>query len=130
MGALILVIDDEAGVRRIVERMLTRGGHRVEVASDVSEAKARIDSQVFDLILCDVNLEGTTGHTLLEYARSRQPETAGMLMTGDSREEANSVGGLRYLIKPFLNDELTKAIKDGIEATQKNREKRESRARL
>lgn len=53
-----------------------------------------------------------------------------MLMTGDSREEANSVGGLRYLIKPFLNDELTKAIKDGIEATQKNREKRESRARL
>ena len=61
----VLVVDDEADIRALIQEILTDEGYGVTVAADAEEARAARDGKKFDLILLDIWMPDTDGITLL-----------------------------------------------------------------
>ena len=105
----ILIVDDEAAVRRTVARALRQSGYESEEAADVAEARAMLDSG-FDLVICDLHMPGENGLVLVEHVESDYPNTGVLMATGeDSPEVAHAAsvhGASGYLVKPFTNNQL------------------------
>ncbi|MGH7445070.1 MAG: PAS domain S-box protein, partial [Longimicrobiales bacterium] len=86
----ILVVDDEASIRQVFARYLTRRGHTVVAAGDGSEALVLIDQAEqqdgFDVILSDLRMPGLSGEQLLERLRAERPgiEKRLIFLTGDA----------------------------------------------
>ncbi|HVJ18359.1 MAG TPA: ATP-binding protein [Polyangiaceae bacterium] len=103
----VLVIDDEAGVRTSVARMLTNAGHRVSEASTVDGAVTTVEAPDahFDAIVTDVVIGAEDGIRMLERIHSAQPDAAVVVMSGFSpspeRVAAVTAQGAEFLAKPF-----------------------------
>ena len=78
----ILLIDDEAEIRRLLERALTQRGYRVFAAASGTEAKCIAKENAPDLIICDLQMEDTDGLLLIEELKESAPDTPIMLLTG------------------------------------------------
>ena len=90
--ARILVVDDEAVIRRTLETLLRRQGYEVWTAADGAEAFAWLRECVFDLLLIDLKLPGgVSGLEIAEAAGAYQPDAAVLILTGSS-ELADAVG--------------------------------------
>jgi len=112
----LLVIDDEASICEVLEVALRRRGHRVETAASEVEARHKLEKQLFDVIVCDINLRGVRGDIsgidVLEYVRTLSPDTPFVLMTGneqlgESIIRALNLGADRYVVK---SDRLVEEI--------------------
>jgi PAS domain S-box-containing protein len=103
----VLAVDDEAAIRAMLERALTRIGHRVTVATSGGEALALLAQQEFDLLLIDHRLAGMDGVDFYAQAIELRPELRGraVIMSGDTLNPAlrrfASANELRLLAKPF-----------------------------
>jgi two-component system, OmpR family, phosphate regulon response regulator OmpR len=111
----LLVVDDDARLRELLRRYLTDQGFRVTTAGDASEARARIASIAFDLLVLDVMMPGETGLELTRRLRadSRIP----ILLLTAMAESEDRVNGLEhgaddYLVKPFEPRELVLRIRN------------------
>src|SRR6266566_2030138 len=110
MSEAILVVDDDAPIRRMLERTLTAEGYRVATAVDGGAALATIEQSVPDLVVLDVGMPGVDGLAVCRRARARGLATPILLLTArDSLSDR--VGGLDagaddYLVKPFETEEL------------------------
>ncbi|HVY56330.1 MAG TPA: response regulator [Xanthobacteraceae bacterium] len=109
---LILLADDNADMRRYVQRLLEAAGHRVEAVADGEAALSAARACQPDLILSDVMMPKLDGFGLLDRLRSDETlkEIPVILLSARAGEEAK-VEGLRsgaddYLIKPFSSREL------------------------
>jgi len=90
--ARILVVDDEAVIRRTLQTLLHRQGYEVWTAADGAEAFAWLREGAFDLLLIDLKLPGgVSGLEIAEGARAYQPDAAVLILTGSS-ELADAVG--------------------------------------
>src|ERR1700692_2967807 len=78
----LLVVDDERSITELLEITFRKEGHRVEVASSGDAARRRLQSQIFDIIISDINMSDMTGVELLRYAREISPEAVFILITG------------------------------------------------
>src|SRR5579863_1971005 len=87
---LILVVDDEGSVRQLLERVLTRAGHRVAVAENGDAALAKLASEKFDLMLVDKNLPGLGGLEILKAVRTRFPALLAIMITGFPTPESET----------------------------------------
>jgi two-component system, OmpR family, phosphate regulon response regulator OmpR len=107
--AHLLVVDDDDRIRTLLKRYLAGLGHSVTVARDSVQARALIDSLVFDLIILDVMMPGEDGVSLTRALRVER-DTPIILLTarGDPnhRIEGLSAGADDYLAKPFEPEEL------------------------
>lgn len=85
-GRRALVADDEAALRSLLHRLLTRRGFAVDVAEDGLQASGMIEVNRYDVILCDVQMPRMTGTQLYESLRRRQPHLASafVLISGDT----------------------------------------------
>jgi two-component system KDP operon response regulator KdpE len=105
----ILVVDDEAPMRRLLSNNLKASGYSVQVAADGSEALKLIDEHMYDLLLLDVNMPGPSGFQVLEAVR-RDAEVPVLMVSARKREsdivEAFNRGADDYLSKPFGVAEL------------------------
>lgn len=128
----VLVVDDEPNIARLIERILEREHHQVEIALDANRARTAIEERPFDLVLCDMNLSEASGLELLRYAKQQQPDVAVMLITGGptmaSAIAAIDLGALRYLTKPFAAKDIIEAVRFGVETAQGKRAQRVSAA--
>ncbi len=115
MNADILVVDDDARLRALLQRFLTEQGHRVAVAADAAEARAAIDAMAFDLLVLDVMMPGETGLQLAEHLRAEGHETPILMLTArgdpDDRVAGFEHGADDYLAKPFDPRELALRIR-------------------
>ncbi|MBX9748019.1 MAG: response regulator [Roseococcus sp.] len=115
MSAEILVVDDDARLRALLQRFLTEQGHRVAVAADAAEARAAIDAMAFDLLVLDVMMPGETGLQLAEHLRADGHETPILMLTArgdpDDRVAGFEHGADDYLAKPFDPRELALRIR-------------------
>jgi len=106
----ILVIDDEAGVRRTVCRKLGNHGCEYAQAANAEEARSLIKGQDFDLVLCDMRMPGESGMDLIKHISEEHPDTAVIMITGvgdmDVARNVLENGAYGYVIKPFGPDEL------------------------
>lgn len=118
VGAHILVVDDEASVRRLLCRLLERNGYSCTEAADANEANARLDAGSFDLLLTDLDMPGQSGLDLIRSAPSRHPDLATVMITGlDDTELANSaleLGAYGYIIKPFEANEILINVRNAL----------------
>ncbi len=78
----VLVIDDSLTICRYLERLLTRMGHDVSIASDGTTGMRLHETESFDLILLDLMLPDTDGIALLKDIRSRDQDTCIVMITG------------------------------------------------
>ncbi|WP_433270933.1 response regulator transcription factor [Actinosynnema sp. CS-041913] len=102
---LILVVDDDPGLRELLLSALRFTGFEVEAVGDVPAALAAIEARTPDAIVLDVMLPGTNGFDLLHLLRMRGIHVPVMFLTArdelDDRVRGLRLGGDDYLTKPF-----------------------------
>jgi two-component system response regulator MprA len=111
----ILVVDDDAPIRRMLDRTLAAEGYAVEAAADGGEALAAVERSVPDLIVLDVAMPGLDGLAVCRRLRAKGHATPVLLLTARD-DVADRVAGLDagaddYLVKPFATDELLARIR-------------------
>ena len=116
----VLVVDDEQGLRDVLEVLIQSKGHEVETAASVEQAKLRLDAAFFDLVVTDLRLEpGGDGMDVVEHARSTKDPPEVIVMTAyGSREKAQraiSKGASFYLEKgPHLATDIDVLVAQAI----------------
>jgi len=126
--ARILVVDDDADIRKTLAEILGYDGHVVEVARDGLEAQRLIEKVVFDIVLCDVRMPGKDGMELLDWAKKTRPDVEFIMLSGhatiDMAVEATKKGAFDFLEKPLDLPKLEILIRN---ATQKRQLVEENR---
>lgn len=111
----ILVIDDDPQILEICREGLDAGGYRVTTATTGSAAQTALSRTAFPLVLCDVLLPDTNGLELLDYMKSRFPDTFVIITTGhasvDLAKEAIRQGAFDFVSKPFTMGELLDTVR-------------------
>ncbi len=110
----VLVIEDDASIRRGLVDALKFSGYEVLQAGDGMEGCKSAQRAAYDLLLLDLILPGTDGFTILETVRAERPTLPIIILTARG-EEAERVRGLRlgaddYVVKPFSIRELLARI--------------------
>lgn len=112
--AKILIIDDEAGLRKVLRNLVKLQGHETEEADDGRIGLEKISSYNPDLVLLDIRLPDMDGLEVLAEARKIKPTLPIIMCSGFSDVETaiNTVkmGATDYLSKPFRNDEVTRTV--------------------
>ena len=114
-GKTVLLVDDDPRVRRIVARMLVKGGFEVCGAENPAEALRRMPpSADLGLVITDQNMPGGTGVELLERMRTLRPRCPAIVMSGYSDDprldQGARAGHFRMLVKPFNAEQLMEAV--------------------
>ncbi len=131
---LILAVDDEASLRRVLSFTLARLGYRVETAESGEEALERIEGAPVDLVLLDLMLPGIDGLAVLRRARRLIPDLPVVVLTADgsveNAVEAMKLGAQDFLTKPFEMERLAIAVRNALEISHLSRQIRELRTQL
>lgn len=110
----VLIVDDEHLILELCTRFLTNAGYQVTSTSSGGEAVQLCQKGHFDLILSDVRMPGMNGLELVKTIKQVQPQIVVVIMTGhgtiQTAIEALKQGALGFLLKPFTEEELLKAI--------------------
>ncbi|MEW6669000.1 MAG: PAS domain S-box protein [Thermodesulfobacteriota bacterium] len=132
--ANILIVDDEPSVHRILSLVLTRNGYACKTASNAAEARVLLETQAFDLLLCDIRMPGESGLDLVRYLAQAHPETAVIMVTGvdtaETAREAMSIGVYGYLLKPFETTQVLISVMNALRRRELERRERDNRSRL
>jgi two-component system cell cycle sensor histidine kinase/response regulator CckA len=118
----ILLVEDEAMVRAVAERALTRQGYRVLTAANGEEALELLDAtgkdgETIDLLISDVVMPMMDGPTLVRHARERFPDLPILFMSGYAEEQLRrsiDLDRVAFLPKPFSVQQLGGAARDAL----------------
>ncbi len=120
--ARILVIDDDAGVRESMARMLSSAGYTVLVAATGEEGFDLARGDAFDVILSDMRMPGLSGLDILRKLRDVNVDACFIVMTGfgtvDTAVEAMKLGAVDFVQKPFFRDELLMRVRAATDRRQ------------
>jgi len=118
-AARILVVDDEAGMVDLLQRILTAQGHEVACARSSEEAESRVSAETFDLVVTDLVMSGRGGEHLVRKVKEEFPDTEILVITAhasvDSAIEVMKLGAFDYLRKPLLPEELLHTVNRALE---------------
>ena len=124
----ILVVDDEAPTRRTFSRALAGDGYECATAESVSQARELLGADPYDLVICDLNMPGESGMTLLEELDKSHREVAVLMVTGEDDPAiahlASERGADGYMIKPFSRNELLIHVDCALEQARRRRHQR------
>jgi len=125
-NAQVLVVDDEIGVTRLCERLLTRAGFQVLTVTQPMDALRIIEQQKIDLLLVDIRMPQLDGFQLLNIAREHQPDLAVLIMTGygtiETAIEALHQGADGMVLKPFSGAELVQGAEQALHTRRRERD--------
>ncbi len=111
----ILIVDDEASIRDLCARVLTRNGFQVTMVSTGEDAVRCLQDGPFDLVISDIRMPGISGVDVLATAKALYPTISVILITGFGTSEvlarANQSGADRILTKPFDALELLATVR-------------------
>ena len=125
--AHILVVDDDDGIRDLVKQYLNENNYLVTTAFDADDAKKKVETIKFDLIVLDIMMPGKSG---LEFTMENKDKlyTPIILLTakGEAEERVHGleIGADDYLSKPFEPKELVLRIKNILNKTKTKNIKR------
>ncbi len=105
----ILLVEDEADVRMLLEHVLLSAEYRVDSAATVEAACARLETQTYDLVVADGRLEDGTGMMVAEKAAETGTKT--LIITGYAFDlPKDQLGRYDFLLKPVRPAELLEAV--------------------
>jgi len=116
--ARVLVVDDDASLRRIIEYNLAEEGYSVATADSAEDALRALSRTTFDLVLTDIKMSGMDGMDLLRRVKRDAPETQVIVITAfgtiEMAVEAMKAGAFEYVTKPFNRDELKLTVRKAL----------------
>ena len=125
--AHILVVDDDEGIRSLIKQYLNENNFLVTTSDSAENAEEKISIIKFDLIVLDVMMTGKSGLDFIKQNKSKI-STPIILLTAkgeaENRVEGLEIGADDYLPKPFEPKELILRIKNILNKTKRNDEKR------
>ena len=119
----ILIVEDEPVIGRVCQKVLTRQGFYVDVASDSKKAMDSIHDQCYDLYILDLRMPGIDGIQLYNYLADNKPELRQSVIftTGDitSSQAASFLSSSEklFLQKPFTPEELITAVETALNSS-------------
>lgn len=134
MAAQVLVVDDEAANRKVLERILVREGIEVHHAADGREALALIRATGPDVMLTDLKMPGMSGMELMRAGRTVDPDLEVIVMTAfgtvETAVEAMKEGAWDFVTKPLRRSDIVRAVRKALEKRHLVRENRQLRDEL
>jgi len=125
--AHILVVDDDDGIRSLIKQYLNENNFLVTTSNSAENASKKIKIIRFDLIVLDVMMPGKSGIDFIKENK-KSIDTPIILLTAkgetDDRVKGLEIGADDYLANPFEPKELTLRIKNILNKTKKNNQKR------
>ena len=117
--ALILVVDDELGIRGLLSEILSDEGHTIELAENAAQARAARERLKLDLVLLDIWMPDVDGISLLkEWGAAGQLSMPVIMMSGhgtiDTAVEATKYGATAFLEKPITLQKLLRAVEQAL----------------
>jgi DNA-binding NtrC family response regulator len=125
-SAKILVVDDEADIRGLVQEILTEEGYDVEAAANAAEARQARSRSTHDLVLLDIWMPDVDGITLLREWSSTLAQGAPVVMmsghgTVETAIEATRLGAFDFVEKPLSLAKLLRTVERALDAGRRRR---------
>ena len=121
-GLKVLLVDDEAILRRTISRLLTNSGFQVTIASNGVESVEIFQQNYFDLVILDMQMPVLGGLEALKLMKAVRPETTVIIHSGYAKDEdleqLANYGITQVLSKPARHQDLLKAIAKELTKTQ------------
>jgi two-component system response regulator PilR (NtrC family) len=118
-SARLLIAEDEANLRLVLQKELQRLGYRVHAAPDGEAALRRLEESNVDVLLCDINMPRMDGMELLRRVHERPNPPEVIMLTGhgtiETAVEAMRIGAYDYLTKPYSINELDVRVRQAAE---------------
>ena len=115
----VLIVDDEAAIRKLLIRKLSREGYRCKEASTAEEALNRLESSPIELVILDIKMPGKSGIKVLPEIKARYPDKAVIMGTADTEIsiaiQCLKQGADDYICKPFNLDGVTLSVQRALE---------------
>ena len=121
----VLVVDDEADIRALIQDILSDEGYGVTAAADANEARDARGDKKFDLILLDIWMPDTDGITLLrEWSDDGDLTCPVVIMSGhgtvDTAVEATRLGAFDFVEKPLSLAKLLRTVEAALDSVDKH----------
>ncbi|WP_298328313.1 sigma-54 dependent transcriptional regulator [uncultured Dokdonia sp.] len=119
--AKILIIEDEAAIRRVLTKILSEESkdYQVEEAANGLEGINKIREEDYDLVLCDIKMPKMDGVEVLEAARKLKPETPMVMISGhgdlDTAVNTMRLGAFDYISKPPDLNRLLNTVRNALD---------------
>ena len=130
----ILIVDDEENLRHMLSVMLDKQGYQVSCAANGEQALARLATDSYDYILCDIRMPEMDGRQFLQQAVGRGITTPIIMMTAygavDTAVACMQDGAYDFISKPFKQDEIIIVLKKAEERERLREENRTLRAEV
>lgn len=114
----ILVVDDEPGVRNVLQRVLTQAGYEVATADNGAEALDCVSLGEVNLMLLDIKMPDISGMEVLAKITAEYPDVGVIMVTAvidiQVAVEALKLGAYDYITKPFNRDEVVQKVQKAI----------------
>ena len=134
MSNLVLVVDDDASVRRVMKMQIEEAGYQVALARDAEQAQEMIRDRSPRLVITDMRMPGMDGMDLLRRIRDEHVDTTVIIITAfgsvQTAVEAMKTGAYDYVTKPIDYDALVAAVHRAMERQNLIEEVRNLRAAL
>lgn len=132
--ATILIVEDEAKMRRLLELNLGDDGFKTLSAGDAEAGIKLLSSETVDLVLTDLKLPGKSGLELLQAAKQQNPALPVVVMTAfgsvETAVEAMKAGASDYVLKPFSLAEIRMVVRKELDVSRLREENRSLREAL
>ena len=113
-----LVVDDEPGVRNVLQRVLAQAGYDVVASGDGTQALYQISQGEADIVLLDINMPGISGMEMLAKITADYPDVCVIMVTAVAdiqvAVEALKMGAYDYITKPFSREEVVQKVQKAI----------------
>ena len=136
MSSEILIVDDNADIRNIINELILDAGHKTRLAANYNQALSEIDKKLPDVAILDVKLDkgDNDGIELLSHIKSKNKDVPVIIISGHANIEmavkSLHYGAFEFIEKPFDRDRLLNFIKRAVENHNLKKENKEYESKL